>query len=297
MTRNSAPIVPDQVVWADDALGKTITLPYTDADGPGPYTFDIIDGPSHGTLGSDDGDATVVYTPTPGFIGTDSFTFRVGDGTANSGLATMSVVVQHYPDLAWETKTPAEVGLRINALIHCRQYRRRRHRREKWLRGPYLGRSNRESGLGVGGQARVAHAAVLRRAGEQITSLDDRIGSWVPAATGGVLRPEDEAITFAQLMNMTSGYAIADAPGAAWAYNDYASMLKNKAIGAIFGGLPDAPLLARLAPLKLQDGTLLPDARRLRRLDDDARLRPHRLVLDEPRQLARPAGPFQHLLR
>ena len=168
VTRNSAPIVPDQRVWADDALAKTITLSYTDADGPGPYTFDIVDGPSHGTLGSDDGDATVVYTPTPGFIGTDSFTFRVGDGVVNSGLATMSVVVQHYPGAAWETRTPAEVGLRTRGARRTRrQHRRRRQRRQEWLHGLYLGRSNRERGLGFGGQARVAHVAVLRRSGEQ----------------------------------------------------------------------------------------------------------------------------------
>jgi hypothetical protein len=36
-----------------------ITLSYSDGDGPGPYTFDIVDAPLHGTLGSDDGDANV----------------------------------------------------------------------------------------------------------------------------------------------------------------------------------------------------------------------------------------------
>ena len=256
-------------------------------------------GRRHGTLGSDDGDATVVYTPTPGFIGTDSFTFRVGDGVANSGLATMSVVVQHYPGAAWETRTPAEVGLRSAALDAARrQYRRRRQRRQEWLHGLYLGRSNRESGLGFGGQARVAHVAVLRRSGESNRRpLDDRIGNWVLAGTGGTLRPEDESITFAQLMNMTSGYAVIDAPGAAWAYNDVASKLKNRLIGAILRRTARraAACAARAAatPRRLAAH----DARRLRRLDDDARLRPHRMVLDEPRQLAKPASPFQHVLR
>ena len=146
---------------------KSITLSYTDADGPGPHTFDIVDGPAHGTLGSDDGDATVVYTPTPGFIGTDSFTFRVGDGVANSGLATMSVVVQHYPGAAWETRTPAEVGLRTAALDALAasiggvgSVVRNGYMVYTW------GDQTAKDGLGFGGQARVAHVAVLRRSGE-----------------------------------------------------------------------------------------------------------------------------------
>jgi CubicO group peptidase (beta-lactamase class C family) len=92
---------------------------------------------------------------------------------------------------------------------------------------------------------------------KKIASVDDRIGSWVLAGTGGTLRPEDEPITFRQLMNMTSGYALIDAPGTAWAYNDVASNLKNKLIGAILGEPLDPQLLTRLAPLQLQDGSLL----------------------------------------
>src|SRR5690606_25196221 len=52
---NSAPIVPYRRVWADDALPTEITLSYWDGDGPGPHTFDIVDGPAHGTLDGDDG--------------------------------------------------------------------------------------------------------------------------------------------------------------------------------------------------------------------------------------------------
>ena len=258
VTRNAAPIVPDQRVWSDDALAKDITLSYTDVDGPGPYVFDIVDGPQHGTLGSDDGDATVTYTPAGGFIGTDRFTFNVSDGTAKSGLATMQVVVQHYPGAAWETKTPAQAGLDVT-----------------WL--------DRLSGTLGGVGTVVRDGYIVYTWGDQaarpdwasaskpilhtllgfavqegkIASVDEPIGKWVLAGTGGALRPEDEAITFAQLMNMTSGYARIDAPGAAWAYNDVASQLKNKLIGAVLGEPLDAQLLPRLAPLQLQDGAVL----------------------------------------
>jgi VCBS repeat-containing protein len=258
VTRNSAPIVPDQVVYADDALAKTITLAHTDGDGPGPYTFDIVDAPAHGTLGSDDGDATVTYTPTAGFLGTDSFTFRVGDGAANSGLATMSVVVQHYPGATWETKTPAEVGLRSAALDSLAasiggvgSVVRNGYMVYTW------GDQTSEEDWASAAKP-VIHTLLFFAAQEnKIASLDNSIKDWVLAGTGGALRPEDEAITFAQLMNMTSGYAVIDSPGAAWAYNDIASNLKNKLLGAILGEPLEAQLQARLAPLQFEDGALL----------------------------------------
>jgi hypothetical protein len=258
VTRNSAPIVPDQRVWADDALAKSITLSYTDTDGPGPYTYDIVDGPQHGTLGSDDGDATVVYTPTVGFLGTDSFTFRVGDGVVSSGLATMSVVVQHYPGTAWETRTPAQVGLRSAALDALAgsiggvgSIVKDGYMVYTW--GDQTAKADWASAAKPVLHTLLAFAVQENR----IRSVEDPVKDWVLAGTGGALRPEDEAITFAQLMNMTSGYAVIDAPGAAWAYNDVASNFKNRLIGAILGEPLDAQLLTRLAPLQFEDGSLL----------------------------------------
>jgi VCBS repeat-containing protein len=258
VTRNSAPNVPDQRVWADDALPTSITLSYTDADGPGPHTFDIVDGPAHGTLGSDDGDASVVYTPTPGFIGTDSFTFRVDDGTASSGLATMSVVVQHYPGAAWETRTPDQVGLRKTALdgLAASIGGVGSVVKDGYMVYTWGDQTAKEDWASAAKP--VMHTLLFFAVQEdRIPSLDEPIGDWVLAGTGGTLRPEDESITFEQLMNMTSGYARIDPPGAAWAYNDVASNLKSKLIGAIFGEPLDAPLRERLAPLQLEDGALL----------------------------------------
>ena len=62
-------------------------------------------GPSHGSLGavsaatctpSGSGSnctATVTYTPTTGYSGPDSFTFKANDGTLNSNTATESITV------------------------------------------------------------------------------------------------------------------------------------------------------------------------------------------------------------
>jgi len=258
VTRNSAPVVPEKLVWVDDALATEIKLSYTDGDGPGPYTFDIVDGPAHGTLASDDGDATVVYTATAGFMGRDKFTYRVSDGAANSRLATMQVAVQHYPGAAWETRTPAEVGLRVAALDALAgsiggvgSVVRNGYMVYSW--GDQAAKADWASAAKP-----VIHTLLFFAVQEnKLKAVEDPVKDWVLAGTGGALRPEDESITFAQLMNMTSGYAVIDAPGAAWAYNDIASNLKNKLVGAVLGEPLDGQLLTRLAPLQFQDGSLL----------------------------------------
>lgn len=63
-----------------------------------PVTFSISTSPSHGTLGevmpNNRYSAKVVYTPSPGFSGSDSFTFRTNDGVAFSAPAAVSITVR-----------------------------------------------------------------------------------------------------------------------------------------------------------------------------------------------------------
>ncbi|HUT93242.1 MAG TPA: Ig-like domain-containing protein [Thermoguttaceae bacterium] len=57
-------------------------------------TFDVVvvDDVDHGTLvPADDGSFT--YTPTPGFTGTDTFTYKLTDGTDESNVATVTITV------------------------------------------------------------------------------------------------------------------------------------------------------------------------------------------------------------
>jgi hypothetical protein len=253
----SAPVARNVFVRAADALEKTITLPYTAGDGPGPYTFDVVAAPRHGTL-DDDGDATVIYTANSGFIGEDSFTFRVSDGAAQSSVATVSLAVQHYPGAAWETRTPAEMGMDGAGLD---QLAASIGGVGSVVRNGYLVKTwgDQAAKADWASAAKPVLNMLLFFAVQEgrIESVEDRVAPWVLAATGGVLRAEDEEMTFAQLLNMTSGYARIEAPGAAWAYNDVAVQLKNRLIGAIFGEPLDLPLRARLVPLELQDGSLL----------------------------------------
>jgi hypothetical protein len=70
--------------------------------------FRIVDSPASGTLGAiadaaclaaapNTDTATVVYTPAAGFLGNDSFTYVVDDGTTESAPATVSITVSPPP--------------------------------------------------------------------------------------------------------------------------------------------------------------------------------------------------------
>ncbi|PYM89215.1 MAG: hypothetical protein DME04_26975, partial [Candidatus Rokuibacteriota bacterium] len=50
-------------------------------------------GPAHGTLTTFNADGSFTYTPTAGYAGPDSFTYRANDGVADSNLATVSLTV------------------------------------------------------------------------------------------------------------------------------------------------------------------------------------------------------------
>ena len=67
-----------------------------------PLTYTIVSGPSHGTLSSGTG-ASRTYTPAPGYVGSDSFTFKANDGTADSNIATVSITVTEAPSLVVTT--------------------------------------------------------------------------------------------------------------------------------------------------------------------------------------------------
>jgi hypothetical protein len=62
-------------------------------------TTTSVSGPSNGTLTiSDDGSFT--YTPNPGFMGLDSFTYVATDGTLSSAPATVTITVNNVPPVS-----------------------------------------------------------------------------------------------------------------------------------------------------------------------------------------------------
>lgn len=85
---------PGNVTTQEDTV-VSITLTAGDR-GNMPLTYSVVAGPSHGTLNGTAPNLT--YTPAANFNGTDSFTFKVNDGRADSDEATASITITPVND-------------------------------------------------------------------------------------------------------------------------------------------------------------------------------------------------------
>ena len=74
-------------------------------------------------------------------------------------------------------------------------------------------------------QTRDDHLTLLRPHRKKLSGLDARMVDF-----GWDLNQKDRTMTFLHLTSMTSGYGRPEAPGAAWAYNDYARNLYQKTL-------------------------------------------------------------------
>ena len=88
---DNAPVASDQSVSTNKDTPKTLTPTASDADGD-TLLYRIVTQPQHGTLTGAD-TATLTYTPSPNYTGTDSFTFKADDGKLESNVATVSITV------------------------------------------------------------------------------------------------------------------------------------------------------------------------------------------------------------
>jgi hypothetical protein len=92
---NDAPVANPQQVTTNEDSTQGITLSGSDIEGDA-LTYAIVSGPAHGSLS---GTApNLLYTPGVNFNGSDSFTFRVNDGSANSSIATVTITVNPIND-------------------------------------------------------------------------------------------------------------------------------------------------------------------------------------------------------
>lgn len=73
-------------------LATNLTMTFTDPDPGDPWELVIISGPTSGTLSGSG--LTRTYTPDTNYLGPDSFTYKVFDGTSHSNLATVTITVQ-----------------------------------------------------------------------------------------------------------------------------------------------------------------------------------------------------------
>ncbi|MGH9627175.1 MAG: DUF5060 domain-containing protein [Bryobacteraceae bacterium] len=91
--RNRPPHARHQKLQTTPGHPVSLILAYDDFDGPGPHRIRIVQQPGRGKLEGKEND--VVYTPEPGFTGTDQFEWIVMDGAgARSNRASVEIEVQ-----------------------------------------------------------------------------------------------------------------------------------------------------------------------------------------------------------
>jgi len=96
---NSNPIANDQTITTDENTPISVQLSATDSDLPAnALTYSIKTGPTNGTISNfDSATGELTYTPSNNYSGSDSFTFKANDGTADSNIATISITVNAKP--------------------------------------------------------------------------------------------------------------------------------------------------------------------------------------------------------
>ena len=92
---NDAPVSSDINTTATEDTQKDITLSASDVEGSS-LTYSIVSGTSNGTTSLSGN--VVTYTPNTNYNGSDSFTYRVNDGTVNSNTATVSITITPVND-------------------------------------------------------------------------------------------------------------------------------------------------------------------------------------------------------
>jgi hypothetical protein len=100
---NDAPVANGANIIASLNTAKQILLTGADPENA-LLAFAIANDPENGTLSTivqiNNNTARVTYTPNLGFIGSDSFTFRINDGVNDSNIATVNIIVQELPLIA-----------------------------------------------------------------------------------------------------------------------------------------------------------------------------------------------------
>ena len=87
---NDTPAANAQSLGTDKDTAVAVTLSGSDADGNS-LAFAALSGPAHGTLSGSGANRT--YTPDPGYLGPDSFSYVANDGALDSAPATVSLNV------------------------------------------------------------------------------------------------------------------------------------------------------------------------------------------------------------
>ena len=101
---NDPPDAIDDSATTTEATSTPIDVANNDIDPEGnldPSTTTVLSGPTNGGV-VNNGDGTVTYTPDPGFVGMDTFTYRIcdTDGACDSATVTVTVEESNEPPVA-----------------------------------------------------------------------------------------------------------------------------------------------------------------------------------------------------
>jgi len=181
------------------------------------------------------------------------------------GCAAEPAVV--FPGRHWEQKIPAQVGLdaaKLEAFARfIQQPMGRQGEKPDTFRGVVIkdgylvyAWGEQDAGGGWFSASKPVLSTLLFFAIQQgkLKGVDDLVGDWRWA-----LSDKDRTMTFRHLADMTSGYACDEAPGAAWAYNDFGIMLYALTLERVYGCSIKDAADAVFAPLQLEDGSLIGD--------------------------------------
>ncbi len=116
---NQAPSAGDDsaVVPHNGSVDVAVLLNDGDANGD-PLTVSVATGPAHGVALVLPGGG-IRYTPTPGYLGADTFTYTVDDGRGGTATATVTVTVANDPPVAADDSVthPGPVGAALAILV------------------------------------------------------------------------------------------------------------------------------------------------------------------------------------
>ncbi|MBU4263616.1 MAG: tandem-95 repeat protein [Proteobacteria bacterium] len=124
---NAVPIASGMHITTTEEISATGKLSAIDADND-PLTYAIA---SNGSLGTavinDSTSGTFTYTPNPQATGSDSFTFKVNDGKADSNIASITIDIttagNAIATFTWTANTEANLaGYRIHYGLASRNY-------------------------------------------------------------------------------------------------------------------------------------------------------------------------------
>jgi VCBS repeat-containing protein len=98
---NDAPVADGPIttggILEDGSFSHSLAIFATDADND-PLTYSVVSGPAHGAL-SLNSDGSFTYTPDANYNGSDSFTWKANDGTADSNVSTWVLGISPVNDL------------------------------------------------------------------------------------------------------------------------------------------------------------------------------------------------------